>query len=145
MSWTKEQKAEYAKKYYEEHKEKYLKASRRYRHSAEGKEVAREYRKTTPFKKANNKRACTARIKRKYGLEPKDFQEMLDVQGNCCAICGDGLIKADTRKDPVVDHNHITGNNRGILCRLCNSLLGYAKDSKEVLSKAVSYLNQYED
>ena len=42
----------------------------------------------------------------------------------------------------MIDHNHDTGEVRGVLCSACNSLIGYAKDSIETLEEAVRYLSK---
>lgn len=41
-----------------------------------------------------------------------------------------------------VDHCHLTGEIRGLLCLRCNKGLGYFKDNPEFLSKAIKYLGQ---
>ena len=41
-----------------------------------------------------------------------------------------------------IDHDHETGFVRGILCSLCNTLLGHAKDDPEILRKAAEYLDR---
>lgn len=142
---------EYARAYYLKNKEKWtgeaaLERSRKYRQTEGYKKVAKENRKTASFKKSHRERVSIARFRRKYGLTPQDRQEMIDVQGNACAICGSQFENdKKNKKDPCIDHNHTTGKLRGMLCRRCNLLLGYAKDSQDVLSKAISYLKQYED
>jgi hypothetical protein len=53
-----------------------------------------------------------------------------------CEICGlDSTLDAD--------HNHITNQQRGLLCRSCNQMLGNAKDSTQTLHSAVQYLEKY--
>lgn len=57
-------------------------------------------------------------------------------QAQWCAICGseDGLVG---------DHNHVTGENRGVLCSRCNSGIGMLGDSPERLLDAYAYLLNY--
>lgn len=43
-----------------------------------------------------------------------------------------------------VDHNHKTGEIRGLLCGLCNSGIGHFKDKIKLLKKAIKYLENYE-
>ena len=74
-----------------------------------------------------------------YGITTKQYNELLRKQDYSCAICG--------TKDPRhkghfhVDHNHLTGEIRGLLCHGCNTALGLFCDSTIILSKAIIYLN----
>lgn len=68
----------------------------------------------------------------KYGVSPQDIKRMLDSQNGKCVGCG--LNPTD------LDHDHLTGKNRGLLCRHCNLILGHARDNPEVLEKLAVYL-----
>lgn len=70
----------------------------------------------------------------KYGITQHQFEQMLIDQNLECAI--DGCHEVATH----VDHDHKTGQVRGILCPQCNSGLGMFKDSPEKLMGAVEYL-----
>lgn len=75
---------------------------------------------------------------RKYGVTLVRYQEMLDDQNGKCAICG--------KPEPIhkkldVDHDHATGEVRGLLCTSCNRVLGHAHDSVDRLLAAVDYLS----
>jgi len=85
-------------------------------------------------------------LKRKFNITINDYNEMLRNQNNRCAICGikqTYLIDRRGRKKSNlnVDHNHDTGNVRGLLCQKCNSGLGYFSDSTDNLEKAIKYLS----
>lgn len=43
---------------------------------------------------------------------------------------------------PMVDHDHVTGTIRGLLCSKCNTLLGMAKDNIAILENAIKYLKK---
>ena len=58
---------------------------------------------------------------------------MIDEQGGFCAICLVG-------KPEHVDHDHVTGKIRGVLCFNCNGGLGQFKDRVDVIRNAVTYL-----
>lgn len=137
---------EYSKRYYQDNLEQARESRKKYRKTDSGKAYTKAYRQTEKFKEGNYKRFWKHRLRKEYGLEEKDYEEMLTVQGNCCAICGDKFEDDKmNKKDPCIDHDHVTKKLRGILCRSCNLLLGYAKDSREILAKAISYLKQYEE
>jgi hypothetical protein len=72
---------------------------------------------------------------KRYGLTKEDYDAMYADQGGVCAIC-------ESSEKLVIDHCHKTGNVRGLLCTLCNVMLGQARDNKKVLIAAVSYLMQ---
>lgn len=69
-----------------------------------------------------------------YGLSPQDFERMVINQGNACGVCAEQMTK------PQVDHDHDTGDVRGLLCARCNVGLGALGDTAESLERAVTYL-----
>lgn len=69
-----------------------------------------------------------------YGVSPEDVAEMRERQGGACAICG----RTDLRLN--VDHDHATGEIRGLLCDPCNRGIGQLGDDPERLLRAVAYL-----
>ena len=72
-------------------------------------------------------------IKQKYGLTVVAYANILEMQGGGCALCGKGPVK---NKLPV-DHDHVTGRIRGILCTPCNRALGILEHN---ITKVVAYL-----
>jgi hypothetical protein len=60
-----------------------------------------------------------------YGLSLAEVNALLAQQGSTCASCGDALTKF------CVDHCHVTGTVRGILCHHCNVALGHLRDNPE--------------
>lgn len=87
----------------------------------------------------NKERRRLTEIKRLYGISKEDYDKLFSAQNGRCAICG----KLDWNgKNPFIDHNHITGKIRGILCTNCNHALGHMKDDPEILAKAIEYLKR---
>lgn len=81
----------------------------------------------------------------KLGFTKKDFERVALSQNNVCAICKEAP-KYEYRGDSFhVDHDHITGKVRGLLCSHCNRMLGCAKDNKEILANAITYLSKAEN
>lgn len=84
--------------------------------------------------------ARRSHLKQSYGLSLEDYNAMLTVQGERCAICNAPLEVGNLYKTNV-DHDHTTGRPRAILCRKCNSFVGYLETSDpEVVKSAIMYI-----
>jgi len=70
------------------------------------------------------------------GITPEQLVDCYERQERCCAICKDEISLIDS----AIDHNHHTGEFRGVLCRQCNRALGMFRDSAKILLSAVDYL-----
>ncbi len=83
-----------------------------------------------------------AYYKRVYGLTIEKYLDMAEKQNFVCAICGKENFAMGEKHTGllVVDHNHATGEVRGLLCHNCNRALGLMQDTPELLRKAASYL-----
>lgn len=77
------------------------------------------------------------RIERVYGLTAAGYQRLREIQGGRCYICrrARGLSR-----NLSVDHDHATGDVRGLTCKLCNDLLGHVRDDVATLARAIEYL-----
>lgn len=72
------------------------------------------------------------RLKHTYGISLEEYKKLVEEGGNICPICG--------RDANCIDHNHLTGKVRGILCRSCNNGLGMFRDNPIFLENAAKYL-----
>ena len=77
-------------------------------------------------------------LKRKYGINSEQWEELFESQNCACAICS----SRETSRHWCTDHDHETGEVRGILCHSCNVLIGMAKDHPQVLDDAKRYLEE---
>ena len=75
---------------------------------------------------------------RKYGLTIDDYAWLFKAQKGRCAICQSRPLRMG--KPLGVDHNHLTGEVRGLLCDRCNSGLGFFEDNPVRLRRALRYL-----
>ncbi len=82
--------------------------------------------------------------KHRYGITIETYEEMLKNQNGACAICGKNH-KHKTQKYLHVDHNHKTGQVRGLLCGKCNHAIGLVNDDVNVLSKIIEYLYRHQE
>jgi hypothetical protein len=71
-----------------------------------------------------------------FGITPEEYDEMFEAQGGVCAICG--RPPAKTRLS--VDHDHKSGQVRGLVCWICNRALGMVTDDPERLRRMIAYL-----
>jgi hypothetical protein len=79
-----------------------------------------------------------------YNITIEQYEQMLYEQDNKCYICEE--LAEDTRKKSLnVDHDHITGKVRKLLCGNCNTSLGLAKENEVILQKMINYLNEHKD
>lgn len=74
-------------------------------------------------------------LKRRYGITSEEVAAMVEAQGGSCAICR-------VRPAEHVDHDHETGDVRGILCFTCNVGLGNFGDEPSRLMLAYRYLTR---
>lgn len=90
-----------------------------------------------------------ANLKRKWGMSISDFDLLYDKTGGICPICSAYMHKPPSKEHRAttacVDHCHITGKIRGVICRTCNLGLGYFKDDPESLKLASAYLGGEEN
>lgn len=76
-----------------------------------------------------------------YDLSIDDYDIMMDKQGGCCAICG--THQDDLTQRLAVDHNHETGEIRGLLCTSCNVKVGwYETWFKKQKENLINYLGE---
>ena len=85
------------------------------------------------------------KLKSSYGITIEEFENMLNLQSDRCAICSIEFDYSSQSKGPNVDHDHKTGEVRMILCRFCNNLLGYADDEVEILEQVIKYLDLHNE
>lgn len=75
----------------------------------------------------------------KYGITVDEYDTMLKAQDGMCAICGVDRIG----RNMPVDHDHQTGEIRGILCENCNRGLGLFMDNPHNLRLAADYIDKF--
>lgn len=73
---------------------------------------------------------------RKYGVTLEAYEALRIAQGGRCAICQ----KQPEIRPLDIDHDHATGEVRGLLCSNCNRMLGHAGDDPTRLRNGAVYL-----
>jgi len=122
----------------------------RARHPQAARENDRRYRERhaprirsylAQWKKTNSDRYFFGQIRLKYGLSREAYETILKRQGSRCAICR-SLIPGRGASRFFVDHDHRTGQVRGLVCNKCNAVLGMADDGPVRLLRAAEYLGE---
>jgi hypothetical protein len=113
-------------------------------------ERTRRWRAENPERYAENRRRFKesggykrslrqTHLKKKYNLTLEQYDRMLEAQGGGCKICGrpPGDIALH------VDHCHITGRVRGLLCFPCNAALGHLQHDPDIIETALVYVGTH--
>jgi hypothetical protein len=107
-------------------------------------------RRTKAFRNRMKQTNCTelrrreraSNLKRQYGISEEDYQALHEAQNGLCAICRRQPQKTRWKRLNV-DHDHETGEIRGLLCGPCNVSIGGLCESPEILRRAADYLEMH--
>lgn len=115
---------------------------KRYLQTEAGKAAKRRekqrYRKTVGGKLAKLRQI----LKSKFNITIEQYEELLIKQKGVCALCKQ---LCPSGKRLCIDHNHITGKVRGLLCYHCNVGLGHFMENAKLLMNAVDYITNNDD
>lgn len=112
------------------------------RRTPEGKQKRREERLRAIARNPNYLR--NKHLKEKYGVTLLQYNQMMEIQCGVCAICGTPP-RADRGRGLCleVDHSHTTNAIRALLCRRCNTLVGYLEMDGQLLQQATEYIERF--
>jgi hypothetical protein len=86
-------------------------------------------------------------LQREYGLTLADYNAMLRKQAHRCSVCRrPESIKSKSTGQPrrlAVDHDHVTGTVRGLLCHRCNILVWAFEDNHTSLRLIEKYIEDF--
>ena len=87
--------------------------------------------------------ARNAAYKHRYGITIAEYNTMVAEQGGKCKLCDTTDPKSNkTHNRFHIDHDHNTGEVRGLLCVACNMALGLLHDDVELLGRAIKYVTR---
>lgn len=122
------------RKYYDNNKEVCIERGKAYMQT----EKRKEWVKLNGNAYYEKIKARKPHLRLKYGITLEQYDEMRAMQQFRCKTCN--KHETEMRTPLHVDHCHISGKIRGLLCKKCNTALGMVKDSKEVLKNLIIYL-----
>lgn len=94
--------------------------------------------KQKAYRKNNPEKAKEIGLKSSFGMTLTEYNMRFNAQNGCCAICE--MHQSKLSRTLSVDHNHNTGEIRGLLCNTCNSGIGLLKEDIKIFRKAIKYL-----
>lgn len=107
-------------------------------------DYSREIVRTKEFRATpeGKRRTRGYRLKAEYGISLEQYEALLGEQAGVCAIChrppsGENHVNRYLH----VDHDHVTGKIRGLLCHPCNVAIGLLGDDPERIQSAASYVH----
>lgn len=108
------------------------------RNKEKSKAVAKEWAASHPenIRLAGLKHEC-----KQLGLTLPQYRALEIFQNHQCAVCKNPQ-SCGGKSRLCIDHCHVTGKTRGLLCDRCNKMLGFSQDSLEILSSAIEYLKK---
>lgn len=106
-----------------------------YLNTVEGKRKKEDY-----YQKRKDK-YIDRKLRKKYGISYDQYKEILKSQNSKCSICG--KTPGENKKLLAVDHNHLTGKNRGLLCSSCNICIGFIEKNDLSTESIAEYLKSH--
>lgn len=130
--------------YYAKHRHEEMAYKRKY--EAENIERVRQWRRNsyymwkerTPDPARQREFWRDRTLRKTYKITLDDYNRIFASQNKCCAVCETPTPTG--RGDWHIDHDHDSGKVRGILCHLCNMMLGTARDKPRILRAGAEYL-----
>ena len=131
----------YHKEYYIKNKKRRLNQNKKWK--IKNKDRRREWVRKHYIKNAVRMKRDDRKynLKTNYNLTLEQYNEMFKKQKGKCAICE--KHQSELKVSLHVDHNHTTGQNRGLLCHKCNFGLGLFAESIELFDKAKQYIKSF--
>lgn len=98
------------------------------------------------YQQINKRKKRDCEMRHDYGITIKEYEQKLEEQNGMCAICKkpETVFSWGKIKALAIDHNHITGQLRGLLCNNCNRAIGLMKDDIDNVKAMLDYMIGYQ-
>ncbi|HXZ03838.1 MAG TPA: endonuclease domain-containing protein [Ktedonobacteraceae bacterium] len=104
----------------------------------ENPELEREQARKRRYDKPEVNRAY--KLRKNYGISLEQYQAMFEEQNGCCAACH---LPPEEGRMLVIDHNHDTGEVRGLLHNNCNVIVGMTREDSSLLFHLAEYMEKH--
>lgn len=93
------------------------------------------------WRRENHRAWLDASLRNRFGIGIEDYERMWAEQDGRCAVC---QCELEPGRNTHVDHDHETKVVRGLLCGLCNRMLGQGRERSAVLRAGAAYLERWD-
>ena len=124
----------------EENRERANQNAKKHRQKPDYPTYNKERKKMDRSDPMKNKRIKRTKLRSKYGLTDDQIDELFESASGRCPVCLEVFLDSGKKK-ACVDHDHATGEVRGLLCSACNTALGFLDDDQKRITRLASYLN----
>lgn len=138
---AKEKARRYAKVYYQANRERLI-AEAKQRYQANREHLLERGRVNRERPEVRSRKACLS-LRKLYGITLAQYHQMLDAQGHRCAICSAHASEV-TKGKLFVDHAHLTGRVRQLLCSRCNMAIGLFREDISAIQAAADYIKKHD-
>ena len=116
------------------------------RHREQQRAYNAEYRRINGRRPESPESMRRGNLRRLYGLTPEEYDAMFLAQEGLCAICGRPERRTYNGRllRLSVDHDHVTGHIRALLCHGCNTAIGSLEDSVDLMQAALVYMGGWQ-
>lgn len=116
------------------HRARYPGRSAAYQKALRAANPERARRRDLDWYHRNAERVNLEKKLRRYGLTRDEYFALVADHAGRCGICGEAASLH-------IDHDHVSGRVRGLLCQPCNMGLGCFEDDPDLLGKAIAWLD----
>lgn len=100
----------------------------------------KEYRKNPEILQKHKEGMKRVHLRNIYQMTEEEYNKLVELHQGGCAICRKPCV---THERLSVDHDHVTGEIRGLLCQKCNTAIAMLNEDENLFWNALEYLKKY--
>ena len=96
------------------------------------------------YNQTHRRQIASRYFKRQYGITIERRDQMFIEQDGKCESCSRPIVLIGHKPNSaVIDHDHKTGEVRGLLCSHCNTAFGFFEEDPKLISGLLTYANKW--